>query len=81
MKKLVLTGVLSVGTLLGANLPGLEVITAHAAIPSSLSNPVGNHNKLFSNSKERNIQELLQEKQIRGLQSLLKMCLLMCLKI
>ncbi|MED2006475.1 hypothetical protein P4V86_24475, partial [Brevibacillus laterosporus] len=37
MKKLVLTGVLSVGTLLGANLPGLEIITVNAANPSSLS--------------------------------------------
>ncbi|WP_255253218.1 hypothetical protein [Brevibacillus laterosporus] len=54
MKKLVLTGVLSVGTLLGANLPGLEVITASAAIPSSLSIAEGNSQQtLFEQQREK----------------------------
>ena len=37
MKKLFLAGVLSVLTLVGANLPGLEATTASAAAPSSPS--------------------------------------------
>ncbi|MEV2466587.1 hypothetical protein ABNC57_20720 [Paenibacillus larvae] len=37
MKKLVLTGLLSVGTLLGTNIPGMEAITAKAATPASFS--------------------------------------------
>ncbi|WP_438769057.1 hypothetical protein [Brevibacillus sp. JB24b] len=54
MKKLVLTGVLSVGALMGANLPGLEVISAHAAIPSSLSIAEGNSQQtLFEQQREK----------------------------
>ncbi|EJR57429.1 hypothetical protein IIO_04956 [Bacillus cereus VD115] len=47
MKKLVLTGVLSVGTLMGPNLFGLEVITVNAASFSAIESNIEKQNSDF----------------------------------